>query len=73
MVVDAAGVVVSVRDNGRGFDPRQLSPIDHAYHFGLRQMRERILDLGGTLDVRSAIGQGAELLITLPSINHVTD
>jgi PAS domain-containing protein len=31
--------------------------------FGLRQMRERVLDLGGTLDIHSAIGHGTELLI----------
>jgi signal transduction histidine kinase len=30
-------------------------------------MRERILDLGGTLDIRSSIGQGTELLVTLPA------
>jgi PAS domain S-box-containing protein len=65
-VDEAGGVTVSVRDNGRGFDPGQLSPADHPGHFGLRQMRERILALGGTLDVRSTIGQGTELVITLP-------
>jgi len=69
----ARGVVVSVRDNGRGFDPSQLGPADRAGHFGLRQMRERILGLGGTLDIRSAIGQGAELLITLPPIPKEVD
>jgi signal transduction histidine kinase len=69
LAVDAAdGVTLSVLDNGRGFDPGQLGPADHPGHFGLRQMRERILDLGGTLDIRSAIGQGTELLITLPPI-----
>ncbi len=31
-------------------------------------MRERILDLGGTLDIHSAIGRGTELLITLPPL-----
>lgn len=78
LAVDAAGgVAVSVRDNGRGFDPRQLSPTpEGASHFGLRQMRERILDLGGTLDIHSAPGQGAELAITLPPVgrenNHAT-
>ena len=58
-----------VRDNGRGFDPSRLGPADQPGHFGLRQMRERILDLGGTLDINSAIGQGTELVITLPPIS----
>jgi len=76
--VDAiGGVAVSVRDDGRGFDPSQLGPADHAGHFGLRQMRERILGLGGTLDIRSASGQGTELVITLPSVtkevSHAAD
>jgi len=63
------GVAVVVRDNGRGFDPSQLGPADQPGHFGLRQMRERILDLGGTLDINSAIGQGTELVITLPPLS----
>jgi signal transduction histidine kinase len=65
----AGGVAVSVRDNGHGFDPGQLNPVaEDAGHFGLRQMRERILNLGGTLDIHSEIGQGTELLITLPPV-----
>ncbi len=65
--VDTAGVVgVSLRDNGCGFDTHQLGTSDHSGHFGLRQMRERILDLGGSLDIHSAPGQGTELLISLP-------
>ena len=71
LTVDVGGsVAVTVRDNGCGFDPSRLSPITQAGHFGLRQMRERILDLGGTLDIRSAIGQGTELRITFPLIAH---
>ena len=73
----AHGVVVSVRDNGRGFDPSRLDPAEHPGHFGLRQMRERILALGGTLDVHSVTGQGTELRITLPplaqEVNHAAD
>lgn len=61
----AGGVSLSLRDNGRGFDP-SLAAAHHSGHFGLRQMRERILDLGGTLDIHSAAGQGTELLVTLP-------
>ncbi len=59
-------VAVSVRDNGCGFDLSQLGPVDHGGHFGLRQMRERILDLGGTLSIVTAPGQGTELAISLP-------
>ena len=67
--LDPAGAVtVSVRDNGRGFDPSKLNPADPPGYFGLRQMRERILALGGTLDIHSAPGQGTELLITLPPL-----
>lgn len=78
LAVDAAGgVAVTVADNGRGFDPYALSPVDREGHFGLRQMRERILDLGGTLDIRSEPSQGTELAITLPplarEVNHVAD
>jgi PAS domain S-box-containing protein len=78
LAVDAAGgVAVSVCDNGAGFDPSRLGPADSAGHFGLRQMRERIVDLGGTLDIRSASGQGTELVITLPpvakEVNHGAD
>ena len=67
-VATAGDVTVSVRDNGRGFDPRHLAPVDRHGHFGLRQMRERIQDLGGALDIYSAPGAGTELLITLPPI-----
>jgi PAS domain S-box-containing protein len=67
--VDAAGgVAVSVRDDGCSFDPGQLGPTDQAGHFGLRQMRERVLDLHGALDIHSTLGQGTELIITLPAI-----
>jgi PAS domain S-box-containing protein len=66
----AGGVALSLRDNGRGFDPG-LAAAHHSGHFGLRQMRERVLDLGGTLDIHSAVGQGTELLITLPPVDRV--
>ena len=66
----AGGVVLSLRDNGRGFDPGLVGTAAYAGHFGLRQMRERILDLGGTLDIHSTIGQGTELLIVLPPVSR---
>jgi signal transduction histidine kinase len=70
--IDVTGsVMVSVRDDGRGFCPYLVGMPDRSGHFGLCQMRERIQDLGGTLDICSAIGQGTELYITLPPTNGV--
>ena len=69
LAVDAPdGVAVTVSDNGRGFDALRHVPIGHDGHFGLRQMRERIQDLGGTLDIRSVPDRGTELVITLPAL-----
>jgi PAS domain S-box-containing protein len=71
LTVDVArGVTVSVLDDGCGFDLRQLGAVDRAGHFGLHQMRERVLELQGTLDVHSAPGQGTELVITLPPLGN---
>ncbi len=78
MTRDATGgVMVSLCDNGCGFAPHQLGSVDRNDHFGLRHIRERVLDLGGMLDIRSTPGQGTELAITLPprvqQVNHVVN
>jgi PAS domain S-box-containing protein len=71
LTVDATGrVILSVRDNGCGFHTNPVGRTALLGHFGLRQMRERILELGGTLDIRSAVGKGSELYITLPPIKR---
>jgi PAS domain S-box-containing protein len=67
-VSEEGRVTVSVRDNGCGFDPSRIGAVEHAGHFGLIQMRERALALGGTLDILSAIDQGTELCISLPPV-----
>ncbi len=70
-VDEAGGVAVSVCDNGRGFDPGIIGTEKQAGHFGLLQMREQILQRGGTFDIRSALGEGTELFVTLPSLGTV--
>ncbi|OXM65502.1 sensor histidine kinase [Amycolatopsis vastitatis] len=58
-VVDCS-VRLSVRDDGTGFDP------DHVTGFGLRGMRSRAEQVGGTLSVRSG-PSGTELTLEVPA------
>ena len=54
--------LLKVEDDGVGFDPGA----DGAGN-GIRNMRERARDLGGTLEISSAPGKGAVLQITFPA------
>ena len=70
---EAGNVLLSLHDNGCAFDPGMLDRTDTLRHFGLRQMRERIQNLGGTFDIHSEISQGTELFITLPALNRASN
>jgi len=54
---------VSVRDDGKGFDPQMA---ETEGHLGLEGMRERVEILGGTFYVWSAVGQGTVVRADLP-------
>lgn len=54
--------VLRVEDDGTGFDPSSVPP----GHYGLSGMQERLLLLGGRLDVRSRLGEGTTVTATLP-------
>jgi signal transduction histidine kinase len=62
---------VTVHDDGRGFDP-DISPTGMEEHVGLRVMRERAAEVGGNLSLKSASGQGTELVVRIPvkGANH---
>lgn len=57
----------TIADDGRGFDPAQSpgAPTGRSDSFGLRATRERVDQLGGTLTVTSAPGEGTALTIDL--------
>ena len=54
-------IVLSVRDNGCGFNPRQ-----NTTGFGLQGMQERTAALGGKLKIMSKQGQGSQILVIIP-------
>jgi len=62
VVEDDAMVTVMVRDDGDGFDPATATR-----GFGLLGMRERVELLGGTIDIRSAPGDGTVIRAVLPA------
>lgn len=59
----AEGSTLVIADDGVGFDPARLVG---AGHHGLANMQARATAIGGTLDVRSAPGDGTTLVVALP-------
>ena len=61
------GLTLAVIDDGVGFMvPERPDELTQTGHFGLVGMQERAALLGGTLHVRSAPGEGAEITADLP-------
>ena len=55
-------VILDIRDDGRGFDP--AAGVDG---FGLRGMRARMEEIGGSLTVESTPGEGTTLVVAVPA------
>ncbi|MFE0425636.1 GAF domain-containing sensor histidine kinase [Streptomyces sp. NPDC058953] len=58
------GAVLSVTDNGKGFDPRTVRRAGR--HLGLVSMRDRASGVGGRLRVSSTPGQGTTIEMEVP-------
>lgn len=61
-------VILDIVDDGCGFDPREVHPqlgADGSGSFGLRAMRERMAELGGTLTVESTPGVGTNVVASV--------
>jgi signal transduction histidine kinase len=65
----AAGISLSLRDNGRGFDATKLSAQPHDLGYGLSGIAERVRILGGTLVIDSRPGQGTSTTVEIPLPN----
>lgn len=58
------GAVLSVTDNGKGFEPRTVRRAGR--HLGLVSMRDRASGVGGRLRVHSAPGKGTTIEMEVP-------
>lgn len=64
---EAEQLVLSVQDNGQGFEPPDLpDALARRGHFGLMGIQERALLYGGQMSIRSAPGDGAEITVQIP-------
>jgi PAS domain S-box-containing protein len=59
LVQDVASTVLTIRDNGRGFDAEQTS----SGHYGLGMMRERTNAVGAEFSIETQPGYGTELSV----------
>lgn len=65
-VTDVA-VALQVCDNGAGLDQESLAKPNS---FGLRGIRERVAELGGTFDIKGSAGASTTLKLELPRQRH---
>jgi len=61
---EANKVTLTISDDGRGFEPRASYGEEH---HGLRNLRARTEEAGGTFSVQSAPGAGATLQVSIPT------
>ena len=59
-------LLVTVEDDGIGFDPVSIDRSAGVYRLGLIGIRERVTQLGGRLRLESAPGAGTRLTVELP-------
>ncbi len=61
------GLVVTVSDDGCGFDMSGEAALGH---FGLQGMQERMKQVGGILSIESTVGSGTVITATLAKTEH---
>ena len=65
--VSGADLVVTVADDGTGFDPALLDAPSRPGHLGTTLLREVAEDTGGALELRTAPGAGTTWQLTVPA------
>ena len=57
---------LTIRDNGRGFDPQDPNTSDPRQHLGLLSMQERIEVFNGQFSLLSTPGKGTTITVEVP-------
>lgn len=61
-------VILTIKDNGKGFDPEYVSSHSKSDHsgFGLSMMKERVYLLSGNISIESEPGEGCLIHVDVP-------
>jgi signal transduction histidine kinase len=73
MEADEATIRITVRDQGSGFSLDSLAESELDGHFGVRGYAERLAQVGGHADVRTAPGDGTLVTLTAPMMGLQED
>ena len=66
---DEPDLIITLEDDGIGFDPDSVSSFGH---FGIQIMRQRIKEISGSIELTSVPGQGSKVILHCPlSVHHV--
>jgi signal transduction histidine kinase/ligand-binding sensor domain-containing protein len=63
---DDDALLLVIRDDGQGIDPKVLKARGRAGHWGVPGMYERAEGMGARLDIFSEVGAGTEVRLTVP-------
>jgi two-component system, NarL family, sensor kinase len=63
---DEGTAVLTIDDDGAGFDPASLQVVRNDGHVGMRVLADLVADFGGTVAVESAVGEGSRVTLEVP-------
>jgi PAS domain S-box-containing protein len=69
LTCDLKGVILTIKDDGRGFDPSVVP----AGHFGLNIMRERSLGIGANIKIESEVDGGTLVTVSWSASGDETE
>jgi signal transduction histidine kinase len=67
LILNEGRIVLSIEDNGVGFDPFSFSGENASQGLGLSTMRERVVLAGGKFSIDSAVGAGTRIEAVWPA------
>lgn len=69
-----SGLTLAVSDNGCGFDPGPSSGTKNTLNgFGLSSINERVVNIGGDMEIDSSPGNGTTITLTIPIAISATE